>query len=61
MSQIGYDVSRFDVPNMYGSRSIIECPSTWKGTFDSGYLIPFFGVLFYLVILCHLILLFFVG
>lgn len=42
MSQIGYDVNRFEVPNMYGSRSIIECPSTWKGTFDSGYLIPFF-------------------
>lgn len=42
MSQIGYDVSRFDVPQMYGTRSIIECPSTWKGTFNSGYLIPFF-------------------
>lgn len=42
MSQIGYDVSRFDVPQMYGTRSIIECPSDWKGTFNSGYLIPFF-------------------
>lgn len=42
MSQIGYDVSRFDVPQMYGTRSIIECPSNWKGTFNSGYLIPFF-------------------
>lgn len=42
MAQIGYDVSRFDVPQMYGGRSIIECPSTWKGTFNSGYLIPFF-------------------
>lgn len=42
MTQIGYDVNRFEVPNMYGSRSIIECPSTWKATFDSGYLIPFF-------------------
>ncbi len=42
MSQIGYDVSRFDVPQMYGSRSVIECPSNWKGTFNSGYLIPFF-------------------
>lgn len=42
MLQIGYDVSRFDVPQMYGTRSIIECPSTWKGTFNSGYLIPFF-------------------
>ena len=44
MSQIGYDVSRFDVPQMYGGRSIIECPSSWKGTFNSGYLIPFFWV-----------------
>lgn len=44
MSQIGYDLSRFDVPQMYGTRSIIECPSTWKGTFNSGYLIPFFWV-----------------
>lgn len=44
MSQIGYDVSRFDVPQMYGGRSIIDCPSTWKGTFNSGYLIPFFWV-----------------
>lgn len=44
MSQIGYDVNRFDVPQMYGTRSIIECPSTWKGTFNSGYLIPFFWV-----------------
>ena len=42
MSQIGYDVSRFDVPQMYGGRSVIECPSNWKGTFNSGYLIPFF-------------------
>lgn len=42
MSQIGYDVSRFDVPQVYNGRSIIECPSTWKGTFNSGYLIPFF-------------------
>lgn len=42
MSQIGYDVNRFEVPNMYGSRSVIECPSTWKATFNSGYLIPFF-------------------
>ena len=42
MSQIGYDVSRFDVPQMYNSRSILECPSNWKGTFNSGYLIPFF-------------------
>nr|CAI9751547.1 major head protein [Microvirus sp.] len=42
MSQIGYDVSRFDVPQMYGTRSVIECPSNWKGTFNSGYLIPFF-------------------
>lgn len=23
-------------------RNVIECPSTWKGTFDSGYLIPVF-------------------
>lgn len=44
MSQIGYDVSRFDVPQMYGGRSVIECPSNWKGTFNSGYLIPFFWV-----------------
>lgn len=44
MSQIGYDVNRFDVPQMYGARSLIECPSTWKGTFNSGYLIPFFWV-----------------
>lgn len=27
--------------NMY-DRNIIECPSTWKGTFNSGYLIPVF-------------------
>lgn len=35
-------VSSVPQANLEHGRNIIECPSTWKGTFDAGYLIPFF-------------------
>lgn len=38
----GSMVNAYTTPLNNYSRNIIECPSTWKGTFNSGYLIPFF-------------------
>ena len=39
---IGKMVSSVGVSQNLYSRNSIECPSTWKGTFDGGYLIPIF-------------------
>lgn len=38
----GSMVNAYTTPLNNYSRNIIECPSTWKGTFNSGYLIPIF-------------------